>query len=50
MVLCMARRRRISVKGVLVTAVVALGVVLGYDKYKHSTSGPVAGARPGNYQ
>jgi len=44
----MARgRSRISVKGVFVTGLVALAVVLGYDKYKHSTGGPVAGARPG---
>lgn len=46
----MARRARISPKGTLVTAVIALAVVLGYDHYKHNTSGPVAGARPGSYQ
>ncbi|MGH3180387.1 MAG: hypothetical protein ACRDOE_00530 [Streptosporangiaceae bacterium] len=46
----MARRGRISVKGVVVTAAVALAVVLGYDHYKHNMSGPVAGPRPGSYQ
>lgn len=46
----MARRARVSAKGVIVTAVVALAVVLGYDRYKHSMTGPVAGARPGTYQ
>jgi hypothetical protein len=45
----MASRRRVSGKGIVVTAVVALAVVLGYDKYKHSTGGPVAGARPSSY-
>ena len=43
-------RRRLSAKGVIVTGIVALAVVLGYDKYKHSTTGPVAGSRPGSYQ
>jgi hypothetical protein len=33
-----------------VTGAIALAVVLGYDHYKHNTSGPVAGARPGSYQ
>lgn len=41
------RRARISGKSVLVIGGISLLVVLGYDKYKHSTSGPVAGARPG---
>lgn len=43
-----ARRHKISAKGVLITAGVALVVVLGYDKYKGSTTGPVAGPRPGS--
>ena len=37
-------------KGILITGAVALAVVLGYDKYKHSSTGPVAGARPSSYQ
>lgn len=42
-----ARRSRVSSKGILIIAGVALATVLAYDKYKHSTTGPVAGARPG---
>jgi len=43
-----SRRHKVSAKGVLITAGVALLVVLGYDKYKSDTTGPVAGARPGS--
>lgn len=41
-----ARRGGIRPRTLGTIVVVAVGVVLAYDWYKHNTHGPVAGARP----